>query len=300
MKFTSPSLGDMSIKLENIKSYAADSATLRLENRVFVSGAIKEGNATQITLADGKTYNAADVARVNPPAVGWTGSIVANGSIIRGNSNTEALGLTADATLRRDTPENDDRFILSASDNYARQGRGAGGSATADNSGANIAYNIFFSDKFYGYGDVGYYRDHIAALNYRLTPGVGIGYQWFEQKDFNFSTEAGISYLYQEYEIAPSVSQDAAYRLAYHLDKALNDKVKVFNDVEYIAPLKPGESNRYILNADAGIRANFTKSFFTEFKVVYNRNDHPARVSPGGPSRLKDDLAYTLGVGWQF
>lgn len=293
MKFTSPSLGDINIKLDTIKSYSADSATLRTQDRKFITGAIKEGNASQITLADGKTYNTADIARVNPPQAGWTGAVVANGAVIRGNSNTESLGVSASATLRRDTPDNDDRLTLTLSDNYARTGVGAGSAATADNTGASVAYDIFFSSKFYGYGNIGYYRDYIAALNYRLTPGVGVGYQWVESKDLNFSTEAGVSYLYQDYAGAP-ISQNSAFRLAYHLDTALNDKVKLFNDVEYVAPFRFGELNRYILTADVGLRANLTKSFFTEFKIVYNRNDHPV------PGRLKDDLAYTLGVGWTF
>ena len=140
---------------------------------------------------------------------------------------------------------------------------------------------------------LGYYHDRIALLNYRLTPSVGVGYQWFESKDFNLSTEAGIAFLYQNYQNGP-IDQNAAYRLAYHIDKTLNDKVSLFNDAEFVAPFRFGQSNRYVLTADAGIRAKLTKTFFSEFKVNYHRNDHPL------PGTLKDDLAFLLGVGWQF
>ena len=294
MKFNSPSLGDLSIKLEEIKSYSTDTpATLRMKNREFVTGQIKDANADQITLTDGKTTPTADVQRVNPPPVAWTGSIVANGALTRGNANTDSFGLRGVAVLRRDTPDNDDRLSLDSTYNLVRTGRGIGASTTTDNLGADATYDIFFSDKFYGYGNVGYYHDRIARLDYRLTPGVGIGYQWFEQKDFNLSTEAGVAYLYQKYQTGP-IDQNAAYRLAYHVDKALNDKVMVFNDAEFIAPFRLGQSNRYVLSADAGIRAKLTKSFFSEFKVNYHRNDHPL------PGTLKDDLAFLLGVGWQF
>jgi hypothetical protein len=164
---------------------------------------------------------------------------------------------------------------------------------TADNAGASVSYDDFFSEKFYGYADAGYFHDRIASLNYRLSPGIGAGYQWFEQKDFNLSTEGGVSYLYQDYQNA-SISQDAALRLSYHVDKALNDKVSVFNNFEYLVPLELSETNRYVMTADAGVHADFTKNFFSEFKVVYHRNDHP----PVGS--LKDDLAFLLGVGWKF
>ncbi len=164
MKFTSPALGDISIKLANIKSYSTDTpATLRLENRQFVTGTIKQADATQITTTDGKTYQTADVKRVNPPPVGWTGSVVANGALTRGNSNSESVGFSADATLRRDTPQTDDRLTLGTAYNFIRNGRGAGATDTTDNLAGAVKYDDFLSDKLYGYGDAGYYHDRIAA-----------------------------------------------------------------------------------------------------------------------------------------
>ncbi len=294
MKFTSPALGDISIKLANVKSYSTDApATLETKGRQFTTGTIKQADAMQVTTTDGKTLLYGELRQINPPLVAWTGSVVANGTLNRGNSNNEGLGISANAMLRRDTPENDDRFTLGGAYNFQRTGRGSAAFDTTDNLAASVKYDDFFTEKFYGYADAGYYHDRIAALNYRLTPGVGIGYQWFERKDFHFNTEAGVSYLYQNYRGAP-VEQNTAYRLAYHVDKALNDKVLVFHDVEYIAPFRFGQSNRYVLSADLGIRANLTKSFFTEAKVIYQRNDHPV------PGTLKDDLSYLLGVGWQF
>jgi putative salt-induced outer membrane protein YdiY len=292
MEFNSPALGDISIKLANIKSYSTDTpATLRTKDRQFVSAGIKHADATQITTIDGKTIPTADVQQVNPPPAGWAGSVVANGALNRGNTNEASLGFSAGATLRRDTPENDDRLTLSAAYNYVRTGRGAAGTATEDNLGAAVKYDLFVSDKLYEYADLGYYHDRIARLNYRLTPGIGAGYQWIERKDLNVSTEAGVSYRYEDYETAP-VDQKVTLRLAYHVDKSLSDQVSLFHDVEFLPAFEnPGD---YVLTSDAGIRANLTKSFFTEFKVVYQRNDRPA------PRTFKDDLAFLLGVGWKF
>jgi len=294
MKFTSPFLGDLSIKLANVKSYSTDTpATLRMKDGQIVKGTIQHGDAKQIETTDGNSIPAVEVVRVNPPPAAWTGSVVASGALNRGNTNTESLGVSANAGLRRDLPGINDRLSLQGSYNFVRSGRGSSGMDTADNAGASVSYDDFFSEKFYGYADAGYFHDRIASLNYRLSPGIGAGYQWFEQKDFNLSTEGGVSYLYQDYQNA-SISQDAALRLSYHVDKALNDKVSVFNNFEYLVPLELSETNRYVMTADAGVHADFTKNFFSEFKVVYHRNDHP----PVGS--LKDDLAFLLGVGWKF
>ena len=295
MHFDSPVLGDMNIKLENVKSYSTDApATLRLPDRHFVTGStIANGTDQQITLANGQTYPAREVVRVNPPGVAWTGSMVASGTLTRGNSNNEGFGFGADATLRRDTPDIDDRFDIGALYTFSRTGRGAGAFDTADNLSAHVDYDLFFTDKFYGVASLGYFHDRIAALNYRLTPAVGVGYQWIEQKSLNFNTEASVAYLYEDYSSRP-IEQDTAFRLAYHLKSNLNEQIAVFNDAEYVAPFRFGHTNHYVLAADAGIRATLTKGFFTEFKVVYQRNDFPAR------GHLKDDLFYLLGAGWQF
>jgi putative salt-induced outer membrane protein YdiY len=160
-----------------------------------------------------------------------------------------------------------------------------------NNSNATAYHEFTPGEKFYGYGDVGYLRDRIANLEVQLTPGVGMGYQWFEQPDFNFNTEGGIRYLYQDFSDS-GVQQETAFRLAYHVDKQLNDQVTIFNDAEYLAAFS--DPADYIINADAGIQADLTRNFFSQFKVRYRRADRPAMGS------LKDDLAFLLGVGWKF
>ena len=108
---------------------------------------------------------------------------------------------------------------------------------------------------------------------------------------FNLSGEAGLAYLYQDYSPG-GVDSQLAGRLAYHVDKALSERVSVLNDAEWIPALK--NPANYVLNADVGIRADLTKRFFGEFKIVYRRNDNPPA------NTLKDDLEYYAGVGWKF
>ena len=47
-------------------------------------------------------------------------------------------------------------------------------------------------------------------------------------------------------------------------------------------------------DTDAGIHAKLTDRLFTEFKIEYRHDERPA------PGAQKDDLRYTLGVGWNF
>src|SRR5205814_8576703 len=121
--------------------------------------------------------------------------------------------------------------------------------------------------------------------------GVGVGYQWFETPTFNLNTEAGVSYVYEDYS-TDGAEDRVALRLAYHVDKALNDNVKVFHNLEWL-PAIDNPAN-YNLNADVGIRANLTKTMFSELKVQYVRDSTPA------PGAEKDDVRFLLGVGWTF
>jgi putative salt-induced outer membrane protein YdiY len=292
MTFTSPVLGQLTIKLTDLQSYATTQpARVRLKTGQIITAPISQGTATQIQTVPDKVTPTAQVRDVNTPAAKWTGNIVVNGELNRGNTYNDTVGLSALATLRRDSVYADDRTIVGYDYNVANTGRTRDDVTTTDNMDAMFEYDKFFTQKFYGYGDIGYLHDRIAALNVQLTPGVGVGYQWFEQPDFNFNTEGGITYLYKDYRTS-GVQQDAAFRLAYHVDKQINEKVTIFNNAEFVAALI--DPSNYIITADAGVQASLTNNFFSQFKVQYRRADRPAA------GLLKDDLGFLLGVGWKF
>ncbi|HTW94280.1 MAG TPA: DUF481 domain-containing protein [Tepidisphaeraceae bacterium] len=292
MTFTSPVLGTLTIKLADIKSYSTtEPATVQLKSGNIFHSQIQQGTPTEIRTANNLLTPIAEIKSVNPPPEVWTGSVVANGALYRGNTNSATVGISANASLRRDDPFFNDRFTLSGDYNYGSTGTDGGTITTADNADASFQYDRFLSAKLYGYGDIGYAFDRIADLNLRLTPGLGAGYQWVESPDLNFDTEGGVTYLYEDYQTS-GIVQEAALRLAYHVDGKINPTLSAFNDFEYVAAYN--DPANYVITADAGIQEDITSNFFSQFKVVYVRNDRPAAM------RLKDDLTYLLGVGWKF
>ena len=84
----------------------------------------------------------------------------------------------------------------------------------------------------------------------------------------------------------------SALRLAYHLEKELNEAFTLFHNLEWLPAFE--DPSDYVLTTDAGVRAKLTKTMFSEFKVEYQRDSEPA------PDRRKNDLRYTLGIGWTF
>ena len=227
------------------------------------------------------------VKKINEPPIHWVGAVSVGGFLARGNTTSDALNAGASFTRRSEF----DRISLDGTYNYSKAKDPGTGvkSTTADNWTAEAKYDYFFTPKFYGYGDVKVAKDRIAFLDLRFAPGVGVGYQWFESPDFNFRTEAGVGYFYERYTNA-GTNQNGSLRLAYHVDKKLNDKVKIFHDLEFFP--KFDTTADFFLTTDAGIRVTLTKSMFTEFKAQLDHNNRPA------PNRQKDDTKYMVNVGW--
>lgn len=292
VQFESPSLGKINIATENVATYSYDQpVTVRPSDGPSVTGAAT-GTDTTVKVG-GKEYALSGVKGVNPPAQVWTGAVVINGALARGNTNKLTVGVDALAGLRRNDDKENDRFTVGAGYNFGNSGRGDNTNTDTDNWNVFGKYDKFWTDQFYTYGMGKVEHDRIANLQYRASGQIGLGYQWFEGPVSNFSTEAGLGYVYERYDFGdPKKSDYVSGRLAYHYDRMLNEKVKFIHNVEWLPALD--DPSDYVLTADAGIRADLTDKFFTQFKIVYKRDSQPAEGS------LKNDLLYTLGIGWAF
>jgi len=287
--------GKVTVDLSNVKTFSTDGPVeLRLKDGSTLKDSIGPGEADGAVATKGSGNVAAqplpiaNIAKINPQE-NWTGSIVAGALITRGNSNTDNVNVSIDAVRRRE----DDRMTASAAYLYGKQEDPSTGddSTTVDNWFLLGKYDYFLSEKTYLYALGRVERDRIANLDLRVSPSVGVGYQWIERPDFNFSTEAGVGWVYEDYETGDSEDHFAG-RLAYHVDKKLNDKVSVFHNLEYLPSLEDIED--FNLNTDLGIKASMTERMFTQFKVEWKYDAEPA------PGAEKNDLRYILGVGWDF
>jgi putative salt-induced outer membrane protein YdiY len=283
--------GEVSVDLKDVKTFST-AETLRVrttDNATTRATIATTETAGQVKVAD-KTTPITDIKRISGKQA-WTGSVVANGSLQRGNTHETGLGVAADATLRRDDEFHDDRFLLRGAYNFGKETVNGTQSTSADNWFAQAKYDKFFNEKWYGYALMRYDHDRLADLNYRLAPGIGVGYQWVESANFNFSTEAGVSYVYEDYS-NDGTDDRVALRLAYHVDKKLNDHVSVFHNLEWLPAFD--DPSDYNLNADAGVRAKMTDKLFSEFKIQFERDSTPA------PGAEENDLRFLLGVGYTF
>ncbi len=294
LKIKSAVAGTVEVDLVDVKTFASDEPiALKLKDgtiiRQPVAAAEKAGEVAVKPGAVAAQNVPIDSIKTINQKESWTGSLVAGGLITRGNSDTEAFNFSADATRRTDI----DRLNLNGQYLFGRQEDPTTGekSTSTDNWRLGAKYDYFINEKLYAFGSFAIEKDRIANLDIRLTPAVGLGYQWIERKDFNFFTEAGLAYVYEDYE-GEEASENISLKLAYHVDKKLREGVSVFHNLTFYPSIE--DISDYYLLTDAGIRADLTDSFFTEFKVELKYDATPAT----GSSR--SDLRYILGVGWNF
>lgn len=295
MVFDSAVAGSITLKMADIKTFSTEKPIEIVQTNGTVAvqkvGAGAEGQVALLTEAEQpKTVALAEISKVNPPKAKWTGSIVANGVLMRGNTDSSTASVAAQATRRSEK----DRIELGAGYSFAsqRDNNTRKDSTIADNWFLKGKYDYFFSTRFFGYGNIKYEKDRIAYLDMRLSPGGGLGYQWLESPELNFFTEGGLSYVHEAYTDPDDTRDYLAARLAYHLLYTLNDHVKGFHNVEVFPNL--ADIQAVLVNADLGLRAAMTERLFMEAKAQLAYNSQPS------DGRDKKDLRYTLGIGWTF
>jgi len=296
MTFTSKVAGKLTLNMADIKTFSTD-APIEIalaDGTVHQQKVVASDEGYVSTVAGGaaqpQSIPLANVAKINPEKVKWTGAITAGAVLNRGNTESSSANVGADATRRTDK----DRTSFGAGYYYANQRDNNTGknSTSADSLFLKGKYDYFFSEKIYGYGIIKYEKDRIANLDMRLAPGVGLGYQWVETPDLKFNTEGGPTYVHEVYTDPDDTRDYMAARLAYHLDKTFNDHVKGFHNLEVIPSLE--DIQAVLVDTDVGLRAAMTERMFLEAKAQLAYNSQPSE------GREKKDLRYILGVGWTF
>ena len=294
MKIKSAIAGEVEVDMKDVKTFTTDGPIeIRMKDNTTINQKVTAAGDGQVKVEQGtvqaQTLPLANVKKVNPKE-SWEGSVVAGALFARGNTTSDAVNVGFDITKRTEK----DRIHFDGQYLYGRQKDQSTGekSTTTDNWKVFGKYDYFFNEKLYGFASLLLERDRIADLDIRMIPSVGVGYQWVDQADFHFSTEGGLAYTYERYKDSDDSNGALSLRLAYHVDKKLNDKVGVFHNLEYYPSLE--DISDYLLKADAGIRADFTEKLFMEAKVQYNYDSTPATGAH------ETDLRYLLGLGWKL
>ena len=299
MLFKSDVAGDMTVSLSNIETLNSDGPVeVHLKDGTSFSQKVLSVGAGRFAVGGDEALKAQefamdDVVSINPPpkpVPKWTGDISAGLTLTRGNTKTETVSASLNLMKRTEN----DRTTINA--DYAKgkqENRTTGQTETIEDWWrAKGKYDYFVSKKLYAFVDGRYEKDAVAELDRRMIIGGGVGYQWIESPEMNFSTEGGIASLYEKYDNQTNSNSELSVQLGYHFDKKLAKTVSFMNDLTYYPSID--KFSDYFLTTTAGIRADFTERMFATFKVIFNYDVTPAM---GAHST---DVKYFLGLGYRF
>lgn len=289
--------GEVTIDLAKVKTFSTDAPVVvkKADETPPVTTKVEPGTDGQVQTqpAPGvatQPVPISQIAVINPPIPEWHGSLALNGLFTSGNTETEQIGFIATLSKRWEH----DRVTFGAGYTFGRQkDPDTDEKVTTVDYGRILGkYDHFFTKKFYGYALAKAEHDGVADLQYRLSPGIGVGYQWFETETFNLATEAGVSYIYEKFERQDATDFVAA-RLAYAVDWTPVSPLKLYHSLEYLASFEDFTGD-YLINLVAGAKLKITKAFFGDFRYEYAYDSTPAR------GREKSDTRILVGVGWEF
>jgi len=229
-----------------------------------------------------------DVPQPIPPvidlSVKYSGHATLGGTFNRGNTNDDMLNLDAEWVAR--TP--DKRYAVNMQVNEAR----ALGVTTSSRRLLTAQHDIFLSQKNYVFVNARARSDVLANLILRTSLGTGYGRQIIENEQTKLSTEVGLNYVSENYEIAPDRSYPALSLALNYEHKFFDNALVFFNNAHLTAGRH--ESASTLVTNKLGLRVPIANglNLTTQFNVAYDSSP-PVGIKP-------TDSSLIFGVGYVF
>lgn len=296
IKFKSDDLGDITVKIEKIASLESSkkhSIVYTDKTREDAELVIDDG----ALMKNGDKLDMAKVKTIDAEEEKWHGSVNLSASMARGNTVSESATLLADASRRWEY----NRFTSSLGYYFAQSGDSKDSKQkTANRFEVNGQDDIFFfGDGVYSYVNGKYEFDRIMDLDRRIRLGLGLGYQWLENKEFSFgkvsfNQEAGFAWVDEKYE-RNDRDDYATLRYAHHFawTPGWVENFDITHNFEYLPDLEDMGDN-FLIDADAG----FTYMFLPSWQIIGKVEWDYSRKTAAGVKH--SDLRYMLGVGYKW
>lgn len=219
----------------------------------------------------------------------WTGSVNIGAAYSDGNTDSRAVNAAAEAERRSEA----DRWTAKGYWNYGQQRDSASGDFTISQrrAGASLKYDFFMTKQLYLFAIAGIETDLLADISKRYYAGGGVGYQWREDSDVKWGSEAGLTYFNTDYKNSEDTDYIAA-RLANNIAWKINENTSLENSIELFPSLE--DANDFYGKSDTKVKTNLSKTMFAQLQWIYQFTNRPA----DGKDRV--DNLLVLGVGWSF
>ena len=224
-----------------------------------------------------------------PPPPPLTGSLGAGLSLTTGNSDTSAFNLGLNLTY---DPKTHNLFKAEAF--YLRST--TDGVVSVDKATASLRYEYKFTDRIYGFAQVGYLRDQNKNITYLIAPMAGAGYYIVKEKTLELSLDGSVGGAFEK-----DSGFDATSSGAFGVGEAFTWKFSPSATFTQKAGglWKTSNTSDSFYHFEVGLAATLVKSF--ELKVAYlvDYKNKPISTDPNNPLK-KTDTALIAAIIYKF
>ena len=284
------------------KILGAEGDVIKFESEDFGTLDVKKDSIASLFNDEAeKEYAVTEVAPVPKAPETWHGQVNVGFQADRGNTYGNSASVTANLNRRFE----EDRLNFDFGYFYTKNGTSKNDwTKSKDKIEAEGQYDHFWQPTWYNYVNVRYDRDVLQDLDYRVKFGIGFGYQWLENREFestgiwSFNQELGVGYTTESYgNPDPDRSENyATFRYAHHLKyeptwKYLSGIAFVHN-LEYLPEID--DFSIFTSKADVGLTTTLIYNINLLAKIEWEFNSKPSA------DRTKNDTRYILGLGYKW
>jgi hypothetical protein len=226
----------------------------------------------------------AKVAFLNKPPAAWHGSVGLSARATDGNTHTVSGLATADLALVRD----EDEFVIRAIYRYGERS----GELQERNTYGLGKYSRKIYERLYGFISAEFLSDEFKDLKLQTVVSVGLGYEVLKESWIDFSVEAGIAYIDNNFD---EIQEDEGHAGARVSAKARVDLVLGFvaKDIFTIYP-NFEESQDFQIRNEALLTNSLGGGWSVIGGVITEYDREPAL------GKVRHDDTYFLGLGYTF
>lgn len=213
----------------------------------------------------------------------WESRADLSASVSKGNSDTQAYNALVESVLARGKSEHRIGALISKEE--------ADAETTRDILDIDYNYKRFFNEKWFGSAFGEYYEDQLKDVDYRVTAGAGIGYQFWDDSFGAFSVELGATAVIEELD--GDREENPALRWGLNYNRLFwNERAEFFHNHTILAI--PDSDRGEIIQAATGLRFALNDAIDASLRADLQHETKPA------PGNHKTDVTYSLGVGIKF
>jgi hypothetical protein len=301
VEFDSDELDLLTLKLKNVRTvYTAHRVFTKFEDKEPAYGyAVITNGVVTVNGPEPLSLPLDDLIGITPSGKktgirNWSGAASVGISLQSGNN--DATSVTSSVEIARRTPAT--TLLLDYLGNYSQ----VNNVVSANNDRINLTYDIRLDHGwFVRPAQFEYYHDPLANIAYRLTPGVGGGYNIFDRTGLEWKVAVGPGYQYTRFETVEPGQEDTAKTPVGLLES--NFKADITERLTFIqtwqSTFTSKEAGQYTHHSVSTLEFEIKRHLDLDVSFIWDYLQDPQQRSDGTVPG-KSDRYLTVGLGVRF